>query len=71
VHKFRLENERFLEDKFKTFKDELLAKIEVRPEGFIDGEFKVKVLGGKVNLAEISVAQPGWCFTDRFQPGKR
>ena len=64
-HKHQLENEKFLDTTFQQFRQELLDRIDRRPNLFMDAAFEVKVLGGRVQLQETTTKEAGRTYTDK------
>jgi hypothetical protein len=65
VHKFRLENERFLDDSYQTFRALVLDRIEQRPQVFMDAGFHVNVLGGRITLQQSETNEGGRRFVEK------
>ena len=68
MHKFRLENERFLDKTFHDFRDLVLERIEQRPNVFMDAAFQVNVLGGKITLQSSETNEGGRRFVEKTKP---
>ena len=65
MHKFRLENERFLDDSYQTFRALVLDRIEQRPQVFMDAGFHVNVLGGRITLQQSETNEGGRRFVEK------
>lgn len=65
MHKHRLENEKFLEHTFQQFMQDLLSRIDQRPNVFMDAAFEVKVLGGRIQLQETTTVEAGRRYTEK------
>jgi hypothetical protein len=68
VHKFRLENERFLDQSYHDFKALVLDRIEQRPNVFMDAAFQVNVLGGRITLQQSETNEGGRRFVEKSKP---
>jgi len=48
MHKFRRDNETYLDETWRRFREDLLDRIDRSPDVFMDASFGVTVLGGRV-----------------------
>lgn len=68
MNKFRQDNEVFLDRTFAAFREEVLGRLDRRPNAFMDASFAVSIHGGRITLQQSETCEEGRRYTEKTKP---